>query len=112
MAHRREIGFFYAAEIEDLRAILTRTLAGVPGSEAYRLHQHPLTTSPQEFGLLPELLAAGVFNTPVLLNDRVNYDANFDVGTSDSSGSGDGIYIIKFQYGETEAYNDSYSSGY
>lgn len=102
MAHRLEIDLLYEAEIQELRAILTRTLPYATRSGAQRLRQRPQTILPPERDPAPEPTAAEVLAD--LRNDEIN-----DMKTSDSLRVGVGTNSSAFERGEDMILMDSFS---
>lgn len=105
MAHRSEIDLLYKAEIQDLRAILIRTLPGALGPVKHQPHQRPQTTLPPEPAPPLEPTVADVSDT----RDLLNFDVNYDVETCESPGSGVGANSSAFERGEDMILMDPFS---
>lgn len=105
MAHRPEIDLLYNAEIQDLRAILMRTLPGALRPGKPQPHQRPQTTWLLEPAPPPEPTVADVSDT----RDPLNDDVNNDVETAESPGSGVGANSSAFERGEDMILMDPFS---
>lgn len=105
MAHRPEIDLLYEAKIQELRAILTRTLPYATRSGANRLRQRPQTNLPPERDPAPEPRVDEDSDTADLLNDEVNDD----VETSDSPGFEVRTNSSAFERGEDMILMDAFS---
>lgn len=109
MAHRLEIELLHEAEIQELRAILTRTLPYATRSGAQRLRQlrqlrqRPQTILPPERVPAPEPTAETSYLAD-LRNDEIN-----DTETTDSPGFGVGTNSSAFERGEDMILMDSFS---
>lgn len=106
MAHRLEIELLHEAEIQELRAILTRTLPCATRSGAQRLRQlrqRPQTVLPPEQVPTPEPTAETSYLAD-LRNEEIN-----DTETSDTLGFGVGTNSSAFERGEDMILMDSFS---